>query len=76
MTEEDLRQETPPREVVHPKGNVKNRAKITSKEIVRIRRVKIDILRVRVLVIFLVSLVPPRTLGLRHAPQAALGLTF
>ena len=31
MTEEDLRKETPAVEVVHPQGNVKNRARIVSK---------------------------------------------
>ena len=44
MTEEYLRKGTFPDEVVHPETNVKNRARITSKDIVRIRGVIIGTL--------------------------------
>ena len=43
-TEEDLRVETPPWEVVHPERSIKNRARITSKEFARILRESIGIL--------------------------------
>ena len=43
MTEEDLRKETPPGEVVHPERKVKDPSRITLQGIVRIRRVIIDI---------------------------------
>ena len=44
LTEEDLRKGTLQGKVVHPERKVKNSARITSKEIVRIRRVVIGIL--------------------------------
>ena len=44
MTEEDLQKETLPGEVVHPERKVKDRARITSKGIARVRRVIIGIL--------------------------------
>ena len=44
MTEEDLRKETLQGEVVHPERKVKDRARITSKGIERLRRVIIGIL--------------------------------
>ena len=47
MTEEDPQQETLPGEVVHPESNVKNCARITSKEIVRSRRVIVGISRLQ-----------------------------
>ena len=46
-TEENLRKETHPGEVVHPERSVQNRARITSKDIVRVRRVIIDVSEIR-----------------------------
>ena len=42
MTEDDLRKEKPPREVVHPGAKVKDRARMTSKEMASFRVSKLQ----------------------------------